>query len=220
MDSAPPGQPVAPARSNIYALTSVIRRIPASSLFAVGRPLEVELGSGDGSFLIAYASKCPDRNFMGVERLLGRLNKTNRKSLRLRLENVRLIRIEASYFLEWLLPLHCLEALHIYFPDPWPKRKHRRNRLINERFPELAHRVLKPGGSLHLRTDDTDYSNQMLEVMASDPRFRAVQIPASLLEITTDFEADFLRNGCPIHRWSFQKHPDAPAPVPAPSIPN
>ena len=121
--------------SLIYTLPSIVERIDLAKLFPTAQPLEVELGSGDGSFLAEYARLHPERNFIGVERLLGRIRKLDRKSRRMGLTNLRGVRIESSYFLEYLLPPGSAVALHVYFPDPWPKRKHRRHRLINERFP-------------------------------------------------------------------------------------
>ena len=109
----------------------------------------------------------PERNFVGVERLLGRANKMMRKAGRAGLANLQGLRIESSYFLQYLLPEHSAEVLHIYFPDPWPKKRHRRHRLINEAFPELAKRALVRGGSVYLRTDDQDYFEQMQSVFAT-----------------------------------------------------
>ena len=128
----------------IYRLPSIIERIDLAGLFPTSQPLEVEVGSGDGSFLAEYARLHPGHNFIGVERLLGRIRKLDRKGRRAGLTNLRGVRIESSYFLEYLLPLHAAAALHIYFPDPWPKRKHRRHRLINERFPGLARQAFPP----------------------------------------------------------------------------
>jgi len=116
--------------SLIYTLPSIIERIDLAMLFPRQQPLEVELGSGDSSFLVEYAQQNAGRNFLGVERLLGRIRKLDRKGRRAELANLRGVRIESAYFLEYLLPPHSAVALHIYFPDPWPKRKHRRNRLI------------------------------------------------------------------------------------------
>lgn len=160
-------------------------------MFGRPQPLEVELGSGDGSFLAQWAAAFPARNFLGVERLLGRLRKLDRKARRAGLANVRLLRIEAGYFLEYLLPAAGVQALHVYFPDPWPKRKHRKHRLVNERFPGLAARVLVPQGIVYLRTDDTDYFAQMQEVFALDKRFVACDTPNDLALVVTDFERDF-----------------------------
>src|SRR5512137_2117229 len=150
--------------SLIYRLTSILERIDLGELFTTRQPLEIELGSGDGSFLVNCAKLHPDGNFLGVERLLGRLRKLDRKGRRAGLTNLRGVRLECSYFLEYLLPPGSAAALHVYFPDPWPKRKHRRHRLINERFPVLARQGLARGGTVYLRTDDEDYFHQMVAV--------------------------------------------------------
>jgi len=189
----------------IYPLTSILEPLEPATLFPRLQPLEVELGSGDGSFIAQYAQLLPDRNFLAVERLLGRLRKINRKGLRAGLANLRLVRIEASYLLEYLLPRESLRALHVYFPDPWPKRKHRKNRLVNARFTELARRVLAPGGVVYLRTDDEDYFAQMTAAFALNTDFCLAEMPAELSRITTDFEKDFLAQGMNTRRASYQR---------------
>jgi tRNA (guanine-N7-)-methyltransferase len=181
--------------SLVYELTSVIERLDLQALFAKSQPLEIELGSGDGSFLIEYARRNSDRNFIGVERLLGRARKTDRKGRRAGLSNLRIVRIESAYFVEYLLPRHSASALHIYFPDPWPKRKHRRHRLINERFPGLAAQALAAGGRVYLRTDDAEYFAEMAAAFEAEPAFRAVETPMDLASLLTDFECDFRSRG-------------------------
>ena len=84
-------------------------------------------------------------------------------------------------------------ALHIYFPDPWPKRKHRKNRLVNARFTEIARQALAPGGEVYLRTDDEDYFAQMVTVFAANSSFRLIETPAELSAVVTDFERGFTR---------------------------
>ena len=130
----------------IYQFPTILEPLDLTALFSRPQPLEVELGCGDASFLVEYARQHPARNFIGVERLLGRLQKLDRKGRRAGLENLRGLRIESAYFLRYLLPPHATTALHVYFPDPWPKKKHRRHRLINESFPALARMALAPGG--------------------------------------------------------------------------
>jgi len=188
----------------VYALPSIVERIDLAKLFPSQQPLEVELGSGDSSFLAEYARQNVGRNFLGVERLLGRIRKLDRKGRRAGLTNLRGVRIESAYFLEYLLPPHSAAALHIYFPDPWPKRKHRRNRLINERFPALARQALAPGGTVYLRTDDQDYAEQMLAVFADDPTFRMVETPPELSALLTDFEKDFQSRGIKTLRAAYR----------------
>jgi tRNA (guanine-N7-)-methyltransferase len=181
--------------SLLITLGSILERLNLDELFPRRQPLEVELGSGDGSFIVQYAQGHPERNFIGVERLLGRLRKIDRKGRRAGLANLRAVRIEASYFLEYLLPLHAAAAIHVYFPDPWPKRKHRKYRLITERFPELARNALLPGGRVYLRTDDADYFEQMERVFAASPAFERMETPEELASVMTDFERGFQARG-------------------------
>ena len=175
-----------------------------AQLYSKGQPLEVELGSGDGSFLVNYARLHREHNFLGVERLLGRLRKLDRKGRRAGLANLRGVRIESAYFLEYLLPPHSASALHVYFPDPWPKRKHRKNRLIDARFTELAQQSLAPGGVVYLRTDDEDYFSQMVTVFAVNSAFRLVETPESLSAVLTDFERNFHARGVATRRAAYQ----------------
>ena len=190
--------------SLLYRLPSILERMDLAKMFAKVQPLEVELGSGDGSFLAEYARLHPERNFIGVERLLGRMRKLERKSRRAGLTNLRGVRIESSYLLEYLLPAHSAAAVHVYFPDPWPKRKHRRHRLINERFPALAHQALAPGGRVYLRTDDENYFEQMAAVFAVSPVFRRVETPSDLSSLLTDFEKDFQARGVKTLRAAYE----------------
>jgi tRNA (guanine-N7-)-methyltransferase len=185
-------------------LASILERIDLAKLFPKPQPLEVELGSGDGSFLVEYAALHPERNFIGVERLLGRLRKLERKGRRAGLPNLRGVRIESAYFLQYLLPPRSVGALHVYFPDPWPKRKHRRHRLVNDQFPALAAQALAPGGTVYLRTDDAPYFEQMTAVFAAGPAFRPVETPADLAGLATDFERDFAARGIPTRRAAYQ----------------
>jgi tRNA (guanine-N7-)-methyltransferase len=190
--------------SLLYDLPSIVERIDLNQLFGKKQPLEVELGCGDASFIAEYGRRNPGINLIGVERLLGRLQKLHKKGTRLGLTNLRGVRIESAYFLQWLLPPQCANAVHIYFPDPWPKKRHRKHRLINEGFPALARTVLAPGGVIYLRTDDTDYFQQMTEVFAAAKEFQQVETPAALAEITTDFERDFNAQGIPTLRAAYR----------------
>jgi tRNA (guanine-N7-)-methyltransferase len=188
----------------VYNLPSILERLDLEKLFSHARPLEVELGCGDASFLVEYARRHPERNFIGVERLLGRLRKLDRKGRRAGLTNLRGVHIESSYFLEYLLPAHSVSALHIYFPDPWPKKKHHKHRLINERFPAIARAALTRGGVVYLRTDDEDYFQQMTEVFGANQEFQQIETPTKLAELLTDFEREFQTGGIKTLRAAYQ----------------
>lgn len=188
----------------IFQLRSIVEPLELTELFPNSQPLEVELGCGDASFLVEYARRHPDRDFIGVERLLGRINKLDRKGRRAGLANLRGVRIESSYFLQYLLPPHSAAALHVYFPDPWPKKKHRRHRLINEQFPALARAALVPGGRIYLRTDDTDYFQQMTDVFNTGKGFEQIETPVELEALPTDFEREFNAKGIQTLRAAYR----------------
>jgi tRNA (guanine-N7-)-methyltransferase len=190
--------------SLLFRPPSYVDRIDLAQLFPKAQPLEVELGSGDGSFLVEWARRHPEHNFLGLERLLGRIRKLDRKGHRAGLTNLRGIRLEASYFMEYLLPPASVQALHVYFPDPWPKRKHRKHRLVNSQFTETAVKILAPGGAVFLRTDDADYFAQMESVFEANPSFAAVETPPELAEVVTDFEREFNAHGVATLRATYR----------------
>ena len=189
----------------IHNPPSYFERLNLAALFPTLKPLEVELGAGDGTFLTQYAGAHPERNFIGVERLLGRLRKVDRKGLRAGLANLRLVRVEAWYFAEWMLPVESVEVFHVYFPDPWPKRRHHRRRLINAKFSQAVRQALKPGGRIFFRTDNPDYHAQILEVFEPQQDFVTVDAPAELASSLTDFERDFHAQGVPTLQAGYQR---------------
>ena len=194
-----------PAESFFLRSFPITERLAFEKIFPKSQPVEVELGAGDGSFLIAYAQVHPELNLLGVERLLGRLRKIDRKAHRASLQNVRLIRLEASYLVEFLLPRESIRAFHIYFPDPWPKRRHWKNRLINEAFTGQLRGALEPNGLVYLRTDDQPYFAQMLEVFGKNENFAKIETPPDLLSTVTDFEREFHKRGVSTNHATYRR---------------
>jgi tRNA (guanine-N7-)-methyltransferase len=188
----------------LVELSSVVEPLDLKGLFPALQPLEVELGSGDASFLAEWAQCHPEINFIGVERLLGRISKLDRKGRRAGLKNLRGVRIESSYFLQYLLPPQSAAAIHIYFPDPWPKKKHHKHRLINENFPARARAALAPAGRIFLRTDDAPYFSEMIEIFGARKEFRNIETPAELAGRLTDFEKEFSARGIKTLRAAYQ----------------
>ena len=147
---------------SLLLVPDLIQRFDFALIFGDDRPVELELGCGDGSFLLEWSALNPTRNFLGVERLKGRMQKLDKKGRRRGLTNLRGLRLEATYVLEWLVPAASLAALHVYFPDPWPKARHHKRRLVQAPFAAQAARALRPGGVLHLRTDHAEYFSVLL----------------------------------------------------------
>ena len=134
-----------PAMAGEFVPEDYFRQLGRDEICRGGRPLEVDLGCGDGSFLMEMAREFPERDFLGVERLLGRVRKVCKKLTRRRLENVRVLRLDSRYVVEWLLPDDGVSRLHLLCPDPWPKLRHNRRRLVQAEFLEAVRRVLGAG---------------------------------------------------------------------------
>lgn len=200
--------------TKIYTPRSYFEPLPLKRLFPSPAPLEVEIGCGNGSFLAAYAMQHREKNFLGIERLLGRIRKLDRKAIRLGLNNLKILRIEASYCVQYLLPPKSIRACHIYFPDPWPKKKHWKRRLIAPKLAENLAHALESGGQVFLRTDNEDYFRQILETFGKNPRFLVASAPLELTAIPTDFEKTFAKQGIPTLRAQYHLEHVPPIPIP------
>jgi tRNA (guanine-N7-)-methyltransferase len=142
-----------------------------ATLFGIGnrRPTRLEIGFGNGEALAALAMAQPESNFLGVEvhgpgigHLLLTLEQTG-------LSNVRLLRCDAARLLRQGLPAASLEAVYLFFPDPWPKTRHHKRRLVRPEFLADLARVLRPGGQVQMATDWQDYAGQMLSLLETTP---------------------------------------------------
>jgi len=140
-------------------------------LFENSAPIELDLGCGDGSFVIQLAEKYPERNFLAVERLLGRVKKVCKKAYRAELTNVKVLRLETLYTIEWLLPKNSFDRIHLICPDPWPKEKHHKHRLMQKPFFDAVHALLKGDGEFLFRTDHKEYYDWSCEHMANYNKF-------------------------------------------------
>ena len=174
-----------------------------AKIFPQPGALEVDLGCGDGRFLIALAEEFPERNFLGIEKLAGRVETACRKGARRGLRNLRVLRIETSYAIQYLLPPASTEAVHLLFPDPGPKRKHKRRRIVTPEFLALVHRLLVEGGRLHIATDQETYFASIRAVIAASP-FVEESVAGKAFPLTT-FEQRFLAQGLPIYRLELRK---------------
>ena len=181
------------------------QRLVLADVFDSQGQLDIDLGCGKGRFLTVRAGKQPDRNFLGIDRLLARLRKVNAKIAREGLTNVRLLRIEAAYAVEFLLPEQSVSTFYILFPDPWPKRRHHRRRLFTPPFMDALHRSLTPDGRVYVATDHLSYYEKIHGLLAGDSRFHEIPAFEPTEDERTEFETLFLQQNKPIGRCGFEK---------------
>lgn len=144
-------------------------RFDAAQAFGRVAPLVVEIGSGTGEATLAYAASHPELNHLAVEVYRPGASRTVIRAGAAGLSNVRVLEADGRALLATGLVEASVAALHVYFPDPWPKKRHHKRRLVDAGFAADVARVLAPGGVLRLATDWQHYSEQMLEVCSACP---------------------------------------------------
>lgn len=186
----------------------------SETLFGNDHPLEIEVGSGKGLFLTRETARNPANNFLGIEIVhkyakhsATRLAKTGRA-------NVKMVSGNAETIFDRRVPDGSLEAVHVYFPDPWWKKRHRKRRVVNERSVLNFLAALRSGGRFHFWTDVLDYFEDTIEMIAEiAPQF-GVPIPEEMepsehdLDYRTHFERRSRKNQIPVYRVRYEKRPN------------
>jgi tRNA (guanine-N7-)-methyltransferase len=181
-----------------YSLTE---QLDLEKIFGRRAPLHVDLGCGEGSFLCALAQRLPNKNFLGIERLLGRIRSSARKAAGL--SNVRLLQMESSYAVRYLLPAAAVETFYLLFPDPWPKRRHHRRRIVTPEFLNSVHTALEISGVIYIATDDLDYFRKIKDIARSTSGFAIAAVDVELPP--SGFELIFRQKGAPIYSVALRK---------------
>ena len=182
-----------------------------NGIFGNGNPIEVEIGSGRGRFIIKSAQDNPQVNYIGIERAYKFFHFMKERVEQAGVQNVRLLRAEADYFIWGYIPPGSVQAFHIYFPDPWPKTKHHRRRLINPDFFDLLRSRLVTGGCIHLATDFVQYFEIMVKTgrgcAGLEELYCRTIDPAGAdpESAATHYERRFFIHGLPIYRAAYKK---------------
>ncbi len=168
-------------------------------------PLEVDLGCGDGLFLSHRASEFPARNFLGFERLIGRVRTSCRRISRQQLTNARIIRVDIAHGVGCLLPAESVDVFHLLFPDPWPKRRHQSRRVFTRELLQTLAIALKPDGAFFIATDHREYFSKMRRILNATELFEEARRPHHAPLPQSTFEQRFLEAGEEIHRLVLRK---------------
>ena len=173
-------------------------------LFGNSNPVEMEIGSGKGTFITEQAKARKDTSFFGIEWASWYWRYTCDRLRRNDCMNARAIRAEAGFFIDEFVPSESISVLHIYFPDPWPKARHNRRRLIQEKFMPKVLRILKPNGMLKVVTDHADYWAQIEPTVRNVKELEVIDYnrPGSAKDgefVGTNFERKYAREGRPFY---------------------
>lgn len=185
-------------------------------LFGRRAPLELEIGSGKGLFLRTAAAACPERDFLGIE-IAPRYAQFAATGLARRgLTNAMVVIGDAAELFDEVLPGACLAAVHIYFPDPWWKRRHKKRRVMQESLVQHVERTLLPGGTLHFWTDVEEYFHTVLKLLGTETRLEGpLEVPETPAQGDMDYRTHFERrarlHGEPVYRAQFRKRAEGAA---------
>ncbi|HEY7428663.1 MAG TPA: tRNA (guanosine(46)-N7)-methyltransferase TrmB [Gemmataceae bacterium] len=182
-------------------------------VFGNGHPVELEVGFGKGLFLLTAAQARSDVNFAGVEIVRKYQLFTATRLAKRELRNVRVACADVRLFLPACVATASLQAVHVYFPDPWWKKRHHKRRVFTAEFVRECARVLRPGGQLHAVTDVAEYAQVMTELLAGQTALHALpppeaHEPAHDLDYLTNFERKFRQQGKPIYRMRYERSKD------------
>jgi len=180
------------------------------AIFDRDAPVEMEIGTGKGGFLLNRAKAHADRNFFGVEWANQIYRYAADRMARWGVTNVRLMRADAQHLVIHHVPQASVTMLHIYHPDPWPKKRHHKRRLVQLPFIRAATEILILGGRIAIQTDHAEYFQYICDVLTQEPRLTVApfDVPeAGVIEgqVSTNYEIKYLREGRTIHQIALMK---------------
>lgn len=202
--------PAEDLRPWFQTLEDVGPAIDPQTFFTTPAPLEVDIGCGRGMFMFKASTTRPDTNFLGLELDFKEARRAARRLVRRKQPNARIVGGDAREVLSKKLPEASVTAAHVYFPDPWWKKKHMRRRLFNDQFVDLLARIVMPGGHIHSWTDVEDYFVVIKGLMENHPLFVSLPpAPEKAAEHDDDYHTSFERrkrqDGWVIHRGLWQR---------------
>ena len=194
----------------LISAESLATPVDFSAMFGNDNPVELEIGCGKGGFMLRTARAHPERNFLGIEWANKFCQYCADRMVRWGVTNVRMMRTDAKLFVIHRLADASLSAIHIYHPDPWPKKRHHKRRHFTPDFMSSVVRVLVPGGRLAVQTDHADYFEQMSGAILARPELEQIAFddPAfgTVGERTeTNYEIKYLREGRQIYRMAVRR---------------
>ena len=180
-----------------------------STVFGNDHPVEIDVGCGRGLFVVTASEANADVNYLGVEVDYREARRGAKRLKKREQPNARIIGGDVETLFRKYVRPQSVDAVHVYFPDPWWKRKHRSRRVFNDKFLDLAVRVLKPEGFLHSWTDVEEYFGVITSLVNHDSRFQSLPTPVEKtpehdMDYRTSYERKKRKAGLPIYRAQWQ----------------
>jgi tRNA (guanine-N7-)-methyltransferase len=179
-------------------------RLNLAEVFGNDHPVTLEIGSGKGRFLLEAGSSAPERNFLGIEKSLHYFRVIVDRLERAGLENVRVINHDAHFVIAKMIPDATVADVHIYFPDPWPRPRERKRRIIRSEVLREIDRILVSGGSGLYVTDHREYFEKSVPLFEEWFAAEGAELDSSV-EARTNYEAKYREEGRPIYQIVFMK---------------
>jgi len=194
----------------VYGASYADELIAFDELFGTSRPVVLEVGFGNGESLVELAAAIPDKNFLGIEVHKPGIGHCLLRADAAGIENLRIIAYDAIDVLTHQVPPESLSRLNLYFPDPWPKKRHHKRRIVQPAFLDLVADRLVDGGTLHIATDWANYAEHIDETLSQSDQFICVERREHdggepLDRPQTKFERRGVRKGHRICDWCFRK---------------
>ena len=189
----------------------ILEELDWAEAFGAEGPVEVEIGIGKGRFLLASAEGRPDVLHFGIEWANKYLRIAEARAAKRGLRNVRFARVDARELVERAVPTDSVSAYHVFYPDPWPKKRHHKRRFIRPETADHLARTLVAGGKLHVSTDHEEYWDVIREVLDSHPAFERLaefgdeSFPFPLDQPLTNYEAKYRIEGRKRQRASWRR---------------
>ena len=202
--------PVKPILPWFQVLADLGDSLDPATFFKAEQPLHLDIGCGRGLFIFTAATQHPENNYLGLEIDYREGRRAATRLMKRELPNARIVGGDCNRLLSEMLPVSSVDAAHVYFPDPWWKKKHHKRRLFTPEFVKLLSRVVRPGGYVHSWSDVADYFEVITARMSENPDFETREPPAQRdpehdMDYQTSFERKKRKLGLPIYRGLWQR---------------
>ena len=204
--------PVKPLKPWFQTLKDLDDHLNWGEFFGNDNPVELDIGCGRGLFTFTAAEANPERNYVGLEIDYREGRRAATRLLKREFANARIIGGDCRRFLKEMIDHHSVDAAHVYFPDPWWKKRHHKRRLFTEEFTYILADVVKPGGFVHSWSDVAEYFDIIRDLMEQNPHFSTCEPPSEReathdMDYQTSFERKKRKLGLPIYRGLWQRNP-------------